>query len=74
MHTDIDFGGADLISIVTDRNNVGKCVGFCQEEQQCVSFTYRVSSGECWLKYRQYGANGPTIHNGLISMNMNCSK
>ena len=73
-HNGIDFYGADLIYLVTDRNNVGKCEGFCREEELCVAFTYRPSNGQCWLKYRQYGAIGPTHWFDLVSMNMNCSK
>ncbi|KAL5255577.1 hypothetical protein ACHWQZ_G010973 [Mnemiopsis leidyi] len=73
-HYNTDFGGADLTNLQTSRNNVGMCEGFCREEPACVSFTYRDSDGQCWLKNRQYGQRGPSYMVGLTSMNMNCSK
>ena len=73
LNFDTDFGGADLTSLKTETNNMGKCKGFCREEPSCLSFTYRSSDGQCWLKYRKFGTSGHTHKAGYISMNMYCN-
>ncbi|KAL5248983.1 hypothetical protein ACHWQZ_G017998 [Mnemiopsis leidyi] len=70
VHKDTDFGGSDLISLRS--GTFGNCKGFCREEPSCLSFTFRVSDGQCWLKYRRFGMSSHSHMTGINSMNMYC--
>ena len=65
-----DFAGADLRNFKVD--NIQSCANACRMSQHCQSITYRLSDKNCWLKNKRGGENGPSSHEGLISMNNAC--
>ena len=66
-----DFWGADLKSFISE--SFEDCASHCRDTADCQSFTLRKSDNYCWLKSKRGGHTGPSPHDTLISMNIDCS-
>ena len=65
-----NFGGADISSLATETFEI--CAKYCQNTEECQSFSFMTSASYCWLKNKRGGRIGPMPYDGIFSMNIDC--